>query len=865
MSFSHLMAGLAAGLLLSLAPLPAEAQNETEESTAELDRFAVTGSRIRRVEIEDVSPVTVITGEEMRAEGIQSTTDLFQRIPQLGFGSFTEQGDINDDTGPGTSGIALRGLSANATLVLLNGRRVANSPFAKEITTSTVDLNTIPFAAIDRIEILRDGASAIYGTDAIAGVVNIILRDDLQGGELHVTAGTSFEGDSEEYRASLMFGDQTGDTRFMATLDWMRIEELGFADRPFSATADRSQVHPDGLDLRSSLGSNPGAFFLLDSAEFIADPACPEDRLASGGALCLFDFAPDMVLRPESRRTSLVSSLEHDLDNRTTAYAEFLANHRRGLISGAASPTVDELFVSSEHPGNPFGEDVRARFRFTEVGPRVQRDNHTVLRGVLGIRGLFPNTVDWDYDISAALTRHSAGQDGIGGFVNINDAQAALDDFSLNIFGGATNPQEVLDRIETQTTRTGVSRQFVFDAGVSGQAGQLAGGPVGLAFGFQYRDESVRDTPDFQFREGFIVGTEATQAAGERDVNSFYAESILPLHETFELQLAARTDDYSDFGRTTNPRIGALYQPTDTVRLRASYSEGFRAPSLPEIGLGATEESPPLVDSTRCPLTGDEQDCGATERIVQFSGNPNLDPETSESINIGVIFQPHDWWSVSLDYWRIEHENLIASDTQFIVDNEDQFPDRVVRLEPTAEEAAQGIPGRIDFIRDTFLNFGSQETDGFDVDLVFNFNDFYGGMLRWQTAASYVNSFERQLREGQPVQRLEGTHQRPQLRLTSSADWTFADWGVGATVRHVDSYTEENNPFGIPIPRRVGSFTVFDVRGFYEPMSGTRLFGSIHNLFDRDPPFVSASFFGFDNRNHDPRGAFISVGLSHEF
>lgn len=867
MRFSSFIGCLLAAvfLLVPIFPDSSVAQTAEDESAEPLERIAVTGSRISRLDIEGISPVAVISNEEIRAQGIQSTADLFQRITQLGFGSFSEQGDINDDTGPGTSGIALRGLSANATLVLVNGRRVTNSPFAKEITTSTVDLNTIPFPAIDRVEILLDGASAIYGTDAIAGVVNIILRNDLQGGEVFATAGTSTEGDSEEYRASLMYGNQMGQTRFMTTLDWYRIESLGFSDRPFSATANRSQVHPEGLDLRSSLGSNPGAFFLLDSAQFLADPACPEDRLASGGALCLFDFAPDMVLRPESRRTSLVTLVEHDFNENMTLFGEFLANHRRGEISGAASPTVDELFVSADHPDNPFGEDVRARFRFTEVGPRVQRDTHTVLRGVVGVRGLFPQAPNWDYEVSAAVTRHSAQQDGIGGFVNVEAAQAALDDFSLNIFGGATNSPEVLNRIETFTTRTGVSRQYVLDAGVSGQFGNLAGGPVGIAFGGQYRDESIRDTPDFQFREGLIVGTEATQAAGERDINSLYAEAALPVLDTLEFQLALRSDDYSDFGRTTNPRVGAFFQPHDVVSFRASYSEGFRAPSLPEIGLGATEESPPLVDSTRCPLTGDEQDCGATERIVRFSGNPNLDPEESESFNFGIIIAPSDWWSVSIDYWRIEHENLIASDTQFIVDNESEFPGRVVRLEPTAEEAAQGIPGRIDFIEDTFLNFGSQETDGFDFDARFNFRDFMGGNLVVHGVASYINSFDRQLREGQPVRSLEGTHQRPQWRVVTSADWSTSNWGVGATARYVDSYTEENNPFGIPINRTVGSFLTFDVRGHWEPVPGTRIFGAIHNLLDRDPPFVSASFFGFDNRNHDPRGTFIQLGLSHEF
>ncbi|MDQ2068692.1 TonB-dependent receptor [Natronospira bacteriovora] len=837
-----------------------------ETEARDLDRVIITGTRLSRLEMEEISPITTIDRAQMEREGIQTTQDLFQRIPALGAGSFTETGDSNDDTGPDTSAAALRGLEANATLVLINGRRTANSPFAKGITTSAVDLNTIPFAAIERVEVMRDGASAIYGTDAIAGVINIILRNDMQGAEIHANTGISSSSDAQEDRISMVWGSAGGESRFTTTLDWYSRGAIWKKDREYSQSANKTTLHPDGLDFRSSLGSNPGAYFLLDDEEFQPDPDCPADRLNASGELCLFDYSPDMQLRPNSERTSLFHVSEYDLSANAMMYGEFWAHHRNSEIVGAATPSVDELFISEDHPDNPFDQDVRARYRFTDAGPRVQHQNHTSLRAVIGVTGLFANP-DWDYDVAAGYTRHAAEQHGVSGFINLHDAQAALDDFSYNPFGAEPNDQEVIDRISTRTTRTGVSRQSFLDAGVSGQFGLLPGGRIGLAAGLQYRDEFIRDIPDYQFRTGQIIGTEATQAEGGRDITSAYVETALPVMENMNIQLAMRHDDYSDFGTTTNPRIGISYQPTERLGFRASYSEGFRAPSIPEIGLGATEESPILVDTTRCELTGDDQDCGPTEYIVRFEGNPFLEPETSESLNFGIVAEPLDWMSVSLDYWKIRHENLIASDTQFILDNENQFPGRVVRLDPTAQEQADGIPGRIDFINDTFLNFGMQETDGVDLDVRIQWEQF-GGAMSLNTSATYVLSFDRQLRETDPVRELAGTFERPKLRAVSRLNWDTSQWGWTLGLRHVGSYSERFDGFGLHnvLPdRSVSSWTVLDASVRWRVAENFDVMGRVHNLLDEDPPFQRGNIWGYDLRNHDPRGRFMSVAASYRF
>jgi iron complex outermembrane recepter protein len=843
--------GLAAG----------SAMAEDEAEIRALDRVQVTGSRISRLDIEDISPIDVYDRETLERSGIQTAHDLFKRMPAAGAGTFSAQGDTNDDTGPGTSTVSLRGLGTNATLILVNGRRVANSPFAKRITESGVDLNTIPVAAIERVEVLKDGASAIYGTDAIAGVVNIILRNNFEGAELHASYGTSYEGDADEARLSLLWGTRGETTGATVTLDYYNREALWMADRRLSQSADKTGLHPEGFDFRSSLGSNPGAYFLLDSQEWRADPACPEDRLAAGGELCLFDYAPDMQLRPDSERVSMFVNVDHQLAPDHVMYFEGWANYRNSQIHGAAAPSVDEAFISAEHPGNPFGEDLMVRYRPTDVGRRIQDVRHVSLRGVLGVSGLL--STNWDYDVALGWTRHHGQQDGVNGFMNLTQFQEVLDDFSYNPFGTEPNDPAVIDRFTTRTTRTGTSRQNFFDAGVSGAVGDLAGGPIGIAAGYQYRNESVRDIPDVQFRRGEIIGTEATQAQAGRDINSVYAEAAFPFMPGLELQAALRHDDYSDFGSTTNPRLGLMWKATDELSFRASWSEGFRAPSLPEIGLGATEESPILVDTVRCELTGDDQDCGPTEYIVQFSGNPDLEPETSESINLGVIWQAMDNLSFSLDYWRIEHEGLIGSNTQWLLDNEGTNEEFVVRLPPTSAEAEAGVPGRIDFIRDTFFNFGQQKAEGVDIDMrhtgeLWNGNYSTGGLI------SYTTKFDRQFRAGEPTVDLNGTWQRPKLRAFASFDWETDVWGWSTFVRHIGSYDDNSIQFPF-IDRSVSSWTTVDVQfRYYTDWDGV-FTATIENLFDNDPPFASGDIWGYELGTHDPRGGFITLGYRQDF
>ena len=837
------------------------AQEDDEAAARALDRVTVTGTRMQRVDVETVSPTSIIEREELETAGISSAFDLLTRIPSAGSGSFTEAGNEADGTSPGTAGIGLRELPANATLVLLNGRRLANSPMAMDITVNFADLNSIPVSAIERVEILKDGASAVYGTDAIAGVVNIITRAPEDGVTVGADYGISSQGDAQEYRLYANWGAQGERGSILAGFEFSDRDVLFMKDRSFSESANKLDM--GGFDFRSGLGSNPGSYFLTESEVWEHDPACPADRIEpepnTGGTLCVFDFAPDMMNRPDEQSASAFVLSDYSLGGGHLLYNEMFFNQRRSEITGAATPTVGDLTMSEDNANNPFGEDLIVRYRYTDAGPRVQDNQHTNLRLVTGASG--PLAGNWDYDASLILQRHSAWQRGVSGFINLDRSQQAIDDEIYNPFlpAGESNSPEAIDAVETTVNRTAVSSLQAMEFNADGDIGMLPGGQAGMAVGAQLREERIRDTPDEQFLRGQIVGTEATNASGSRSINSLYTEFYLPLHDDFSAQFALRHDDYSHFGGTTNPRIGLSYQPMEELMFRASWSEGFRAPSIAEIGLLPTEQSPILND----PLNPDE---GPIERIVRFEGNPDLEPEESDSFVIGAVYQPLEWLSFSLDYWEINHENLIDADPQFVIDQaaagNPEFEDRVIR----------GPGGNIDFIEDTFLNFGSQEVAGFDADVRVTF-DGMGGEFVWQTEFTWLRKFRQQLREGEPTRKLEGTFERPQFRAFSRLNWSNAVWGYHVTLRHVGNYTEEFNPFGIPftmedVPmedRSVAGWNAFDVGAWYEVGDNGRAYVHVDNILDEDPPFVMANVWGFDTRNHDPRGTFVRAGFQYDF
>ncbi len=347
-------------------------------------------------------------------------------------------------------------------------------------------------------------------------------------------------------------------------------------------------------------------------------------------------------------------------------FTEIAVQHNNSLAQGAPTP-LDETagLTLTNHPNDPYPTTNAvgiSRFRTVDAGPRqwsIETDN---LRAVVGLRG---KVSDWDWEVGLQRARSESTQTGNRhqGWVRTDFLQTELTAGNYNPFGGVINSQDVLDRIRTSLVRQGHSDLTMYDAQITGPIFDMGGGPVMMAAGLEYRDESVADQPDDQFVRGLIFGTEAVSAAASRNNWSAFAEFSVPLAESLELSLAGRYDDYSDFGNTTNPKVALRWSPTDQIAFRASWGQGFRAPSLAQIGLGPSQESEFFTDTYACAdnvvYCPPDPNNPNTDFLIIFSGNPNLDPETSETFNIGAVWQPTPEVNLSLDFWEITQDHKI--------------------------------------------------------------------------------------------------------------------------------------------------------------------------------------------------------------
>ncbi len=858
----------------------------------EIERIEVTGSHIKRTDLEGPSPVTSMSSEDIKKTGVTDLISLFQKLPISGNGTFSAQGNDSDDTANGSASVSLRGLGADSTLVLINGRRVAVNPFAKSIDTAFVDLNNIPLSAIKRVDILKDGASAIYGSDAIAGVVNIILRDDVEGTEFTVKHGDTADGGAKETSMSLLWGNSGKDTSHTVILDYTKKEQILFSQREYSQSAN--QTRNGGDDFRSSSGY-PGTFslwadeFTKDEANkdklkewqndpnFIKHPAlleyadvygtdqCPQSDITKrkdGTTTCRYDYAPHSTLSPSSERVGFTYLGKREFSDWIRSFAEINISHNSTYVQGAGSPGFNELFMSANNKFHPLkdlpdhalhGLPLQMRRRMVELGNRRKQVDSDYYRFVLGLEGDFG---DWNWNTTYLNIRSSATEQGLNGFANQKRIQQLIDAEEYDIFEPSTVLLSQIDKMQAHTLRKGTSRMESFSANLNGAVTEMPYGPLGLAVGVEYREESINDTPDNQYLNGEIFGTEATRASGRRDNTAIYAELAIPALEDLEIQLALRHEDYSDFGTTTDPKISFLYTPTDFLSVRGSWGTAFRAPSLHQLGLGQSDQSPTLVDTMRCAQTGEKNDCSPVEYTVIFKGNPNLKPEESESYNFGIIIEPMDSFSFAIDYWHYDQENLIDSNTQALLSSRGDDPSVVERNLSNA-----GVLGSIHRVHDQFQNIGRQKTSGIDFDVTYTL-DSNAGEFKTSLAGTFVNSFE-ETRPGlnadnklvDITKERAGEFQHPEWRWTAAIDWAYQDYTANFRLNYIGEY--KDNDEAKKGHHTVDAWETVDISGTYHGLENWTFTLGANNLFNEEPPFIYSDFMGYDTATHSAEGRFV--------
>ena len=870
----------------------------------EIDRVTVTGTNIS--ESPPFVPESIFNREAVERSGSRSLGDFFQSMPQNSGPTFTE--NQSDSLSPGAAAVALRGIGPDATLVLVNGRRVAPYPFAQGGITAFVDLNSLPLGAVQQIDILRDGASAIYGTDAIAGVVNVRFLQKYDGALVSFGYGNTTDTDTSEYRGAFISG-YTNEKRGLELVvvgDYFGREALFQSDRPFSASTDQRRL--GGSSFLSSV-SNPGTVFDPVTGDPLRVPAnsdgTPEVSEFRPGRN-RFDRAPFQPLVPETQRYGVYTRAKVQLAPAVSLFAEF--GYRNTFTEQQLAPApiegdVENIAVPAANPFNPFGADVLFRYRVTEAGPRIDEVESDSYRAVAGLNlKLSPR---WNLE-SALLYSETQTEDKTFNNLSRPAVIAALADpaaaTAFNVFGAGNNvnnPATIRSLLVT-TTREGESRLFGFDAKADGPLFKLPAGELLTAIGAEYRYEELSDRFDPFATAGGVIDLNSTSASGDRSIIAAFAELYAPIVSTemaipgihrLEAQIALRGENYSDFGSTVNPKIGLAWRPLeDWLLVRGSYSTGFRAPSLVQSSTGSLTFSQELKDTRRFERTGSPEDESSSLQIVS-GGNPDLEAEDSSNFSTGLVLTPPvvPGLTISLDYFRIEIDGSITSlDPQFILDNEEDFPGFVERAPPSASDIALGIPGDVLFVNTSFQNLGFIKVQGVDAAIEYITPATPIGVFTLRAEGAYLASFEQQSSAGQPVRELIGTYARPEFRGRAQLGWRFGGFEAITSFNYIDSYED------VTADRTVDYSTTVDVLLEYrfgkgartsrpEPLTGKQLVpeietsgrtakwlkgvairAGVRNIFDDPPPFSNQAA-GYPVSLEDPRQRFVFFDLEKRF
>ncbi len=865
----HLIAiGISTALLTTQSSYVLAAEEEGVE------RIEITGSHIKRLGMEGPSPVTSISSEDIANTGVTDLIGLFTKLPMAGQGTFSTQGNSSDNTSNGGSSVSLRGLGADSTLILVNGRRVSVSPFANNIDTAFVDINNIPLAAIKRVDILKDGASATYGSDAVAGVINIVLRDDMEGAEIAAKFGTTADGGGTEKNISMVWGNSTDTTSHTFTLDYFDREEILYGDRDYSKSSNQSGLRPNdpfATDFRSSSGF-PGTIALrADSTNRLPDTfgqdVCAEADIV--GDLCRYDYAPVMTSVPANERASFIYIGKYEINDNLRGFVELNGQHSKTTIRGAGSPSFNELFMDGDNVNHPFADmpthefyqqDLTMRRRMLDIGNREKRVTSDYYRSVFGLQG---EVGEWNWEVAYNYIKSTSTERGVNGFPNSRRTQEAIDSGLWNPFEPSSNSQESLDFIETTTSRIGKSTSKSFDGKISGSIMEMEHGDLGVAVGVEYREVSISDNPDDQFLRGEVFGTEATQANGSRDNTAIFGELAIPVLDTLEVQVAVRYEDYSDFGTTTDPKVAFIWSPSDSLSLRGSYGTAFRAPSLHQVGLGSTDESPNLVDTVRCDAVGNiNKACEPQEYTAVLSGNKDLGPEESKSYNLGAIYEMSDSFDFSIDYYDYDIENVITKDTQFKFSTLGNDPSVVERLPSTLA----GDPGEVVRIFDQFENIGNVTTSGLDVEANYSLASELGE-FQFTYALNYVLSYEDARPNADGSMRIdtqEGDFEQPEVRWTFNTSWVKDDWNASLAINYIGEFKQDASVAADGISD-IDAWTTVDTTVNFIGFENTTLTLGATNILNEEPPFSYHDFMGFVNSTHNSQGRFMYVKASYEF
>jgi iron complex outermembrane receptor protein len=812
-----------------------------DEDGAKVERIEVTGSRIKRSDLEGASPITTITTEDMKMEGNFTVADALRNSNLNSFGSFSER---SGSSAQSQATINLRGAGSSRTLVLIDGKRFPGSP---TLGGASANLNAIPMAAVERIDILTDGASSTYGSDAIAGVVNIIMKKNYQGIEFNVGGGSrDQDGGLTSKEFSVVAGYQMDKGNITFAFDHQDRQGISDADRSYTA-ASMTDFNGDGeiqaYDETSGWSiygatvaapdfSTAQASLLCDDLEAeygsnVFQTVAADNDWSPGSTYCMYAFANVSYNKASIDRNTVYVDANYEVAEDVEWFGRVMVT-QNSSFGRYAPPAAAWSNMAADNPNNPFGEETTGYFRWVGIGTRdgyVDDYNQDYLTGLRGTISAL-NDAEWEvYYHHNIADNKSVGQYYLS-YSGLAYNQA--NDIDLGSEAGINN-------MKATTLTTGKATFDQYSAGLGFDAFELPGGAVAHYVGMEYFDQQFSEVYDAQSEAGLVGGSAGNSSGGDRQVWAMFYEAVLPLTDDIELNLAARYDDYSDFGDNVAPKASVRWQALDNVVVRASYSEAFRAPSLSQLYAATTFSAETGTDYPFCTSTGvADADCASKQYDTYISANSNLGPETSEYINLGVAWDIVDDIGLKVDYFNLNIDDVISqrSITNVMrgvaagtLAETDTF---YVERAPTTD----GTLGRALEIGTGYGNTDKLEITGIDVALNAKFETSIGDIgFNWTN--SFVLDYIQEVEGGQAAEDIAGWNGSPDYKSNFTTNYMLGDHSFSWNINYTGS-TYETDDTG-----HLDSWLIHNLSYVYDAGNYGSVLLGINNLTDEDPVLTS--------------------------
>ena len=932
----RLLCLITATLFSGAASVTAYAQSEEEGG---IEEVIVTGSYIKRDQETGALPIDVVDRGYMEGLGAPTTTDIVNDMV-INTGSENRSNALGgQNRNTGTANINLRGLGLDKTLVLFNGKRNTIHATSAGNGESFVDINLIPSIALERVEVLKDGAAATYGSDAVAGVVNFITRTSFEGLEVQGTYRNRTNSASQaNWDMSAIWGWSNGESNLVISGAYSEVEQLVADEVPWTVgqlEANRGVSSVAGPGAFIPLANPTTGFFAglpLAGLPLIAnDPASPAPDCGPDGIVfnalggtadlgappivgrCGYSFVEHFNLADEQQKINLWTTFNTSVGGGSEFYAEagYYMVDVDDIGNSPSFPVLRFEVVPAAHPANPHG--VPGIYLGRPFGQNFPTSpswrEYETIRFLSGFRGDIDD--NWGYDISIGYSannvlessptvlqqRFSDALDGLGG-PNCDTAAGTpgvgncmyFNPFSTR-FGN--NPAFQNDPAVEQFMRSTndldqTSSLLTFDAVFTRDLWETSAGTVQSAFGLQYREDTleVKRNPEALIPNNFVFVGGGVEIDERQDVYALFGEVVIPVSDTLEAQLALRYEDFGDqTGDTLDPKLALLWQPSDVLGLRASASTTFRSPSLHQ----RFNQETNLIPLADVPKGGGTPATGF--KGAETTGNPDLEPESATTFNIGVVLSDLGNFNMTLDYWNIDFEDVISQEnaqTKVTIENVlcvDRTPDcrdpDILRNPLPGEDPNDNLQasGDISKVIARFINAPTVKTSGFDLrsrysldigsssNLIFGFDASYmieyeiGGILGVESGQVVPVTFDA---VGSRNEQNIATS-LPQWRANAYLDWLIGDRHSGRViVRHIDEY-EDDKTVTQQFNDTIDAWTTLDLHYTYMfNDDATTLHLNVTNALDEDPPFADQDL-NFDARIHSPFGRQYQVVVRHNF